>query len=379
METRSVRQELESENEDEVCSEVTEVENEEEICSDVTEDEEEICSDVTEDEEESCSDVTEDEEEIPASGKATELYKNARISLNASILMLISYVQKHHITGEAFKDLLQIIEAHCPTPNHCPRSVSKLYDFFENMKGTLKSHMFCSFCKLYRGIGPLEAVDCSCPTCGRNETSFFIGIQIDEQIRLLFREKGEVVKTSLRGHVMTFPFRQTLTGHAQLRNAQEVLQNCFQALEDNASVNGFKAPSPLTQLPSFSIPESVAIDYMHSVCLGVVKTLVGLWFASTCSDKPWYCGNRIEEVDGRLLQIKPPNFINRVPRSLESHRKHWKGPRYLLMNQHLLLHLVENVTAHGPLWASSLFVFEDWNGDITDYYHGTQNVPKQAQ
>ena len=90
-------------------------------------------------------------------------------------------------------------------------------------------------------------------------------------------------------------------------------------------MNGFKAPSQLLTLSSFKIPTSVAIDYMHSVCLGVVKALVALWFNSTNSDKPWYCGSKISEVDSRLLQIKPPNFINRVPRSLESHRKHWKG------------------------------------------------------
>lgn len=38
------------------------------------------------------------------------------------------------------------------------------------------------------------------------------------------------------------------------------------------------------------------------------------------------------------------------------------GPRYMLMNQHMLLHLKKNVSDHGPLWCSSLFIFEDWNG-----------------
>ena len=44
------------------------------------------------------------------------------------------------------------------------------------------------------------------------------------------------------------------------------------------------------------------------------------------------------------------------------------------MNYHTVLHLVEDVTNNGPLWNSSLFTFEGWNGDITDYFHGTQHT-----
>ena len=55
------------------------------------------------------------------------------------------------------------------------------------------------------------------------------------------------------------------------------------------------------------------------------------------------------------------------------------GQRYVLMNQHLLLHLVKSVYDHGPLWSSSLFVFEDWNGDIGNYFHGTQNIANQVR
>ena len=45
---------------------------------------------------------------------------------------------------------------------------------------------------------------------------------------------------------------------------------------------------------------------------------------------------------------------------------------------HNVLHLVEDVIANGPLWCNSLFVFEDWNGDITNFFHGTQNIPNQV-
>ena len=50
----------------------------------------------------------------------------------------------------------------------------------------------------------------------------------------------------------------------------------------------------------------------------------------------------------------------------------------MLMNQHMLLHLVKSVYDHRPLWSSSLFVFEDWNGDIGNYFHETQNIANQV-
>ena len=53
-------------------------------------------------------------------------------------------------------------------------------------------------------------------------------------------------------------------------------------------------------------------------------------------------------------------------------------PRCVLMNQHMLLHLKQSVLDHGPLWSSSLFVFEDWNDDIGNYFHGTQNIATQV-
>ena len=52
-------------------------------------------------------------------------------------------------------------------------------------------------------------------------------------------------------------------------------------------------------------------------------------------------------------------------------------PRYVLMNQHML-HLEKSVLDHGPRWSSSLFVFEDWNGDLSNCLHGTQNIPSQV-
>lgn len=54
------------------------------------------------------------------------------------------------------------------------------------------------------------------------------------------------------------------------------------------------------------------------------------------------------------------------------------GRRYVLMNHHMHLHLKKSVADHGPLWCTFLFVFEDWNGDLDSYFHGTQNIAGQV-
>ena len=51
-------------------------------------------------------------------------------------------------------------------------------------------------------------------------------------------EHVEVIKT---GHVMTFPFRNTVAGHARPRTAEEVKTNSFNALEMNKTVSCYVA------------------------------------------------------------------------------------------------------------------------------------------
>ena len=50
-------------------------------------------------------------------------------------------------------------------------------------------------------------------------------------------DHGEVIKTSARGHVMTFPFRDTPSGHVDLRASEQVKAHSFDALERNATVS----------------------------------------------------------------------------------------------------------------------------------------------
>ena len=50
--------------------------------------------------------------------------------------------------------------------------------------------------------------------------------------------------------------------------------------------------------------------------------------------------------------------------------------RHMSANLHQLLHLSDVVKELGPLWIYSGFNFEDMNGQLTDLFHGSQNVDK---
>lgn len=54
------------------------------------------------------------------------------------------------------------------------------------------------------------------------------------------------------------------------------------------------------------------------------------------------------------------------------------NPEYLSLNVHNLLHLVETVRRHGPLWAYSCFHFEAFNATILAFIQGTNNCQFMA-
>ena len=69
----------------------------------------------------------------------------------------------------------------------------------------------------------------------------------------------------------------------------------------------------------------MSVDYMHYILLGVTRLLLRLWMQSTHHQELWYMGNQISIVDNRLRNIKPPDEIQHIPRSIELTVKFWKG------------------------------------------------------
>ena len=92
-----------------------------------------------------------------------------------------------------------------------------------------------------------------------------------------------------------------------------------------------KGVCQFASLRNFDISKGVCLDYMHGVLLGVTKQLMGLWLDTKYKDNPWYCGDAIGVIDERLCSIQPPLNITRTPRSIETHRKYFKGEVALAM------------------------------------------------
>lgn len=90
-------------------------------------------------------------------------------------------------------------------------------------------------------------------------------------------------------------------------------------------VFGMKGPSWLATIPEYDLAEGVSYDYMHCVLLGVTQLLLRMWFTSSFHGKAWYLGSAVKEIDNHLCNIRPPDEIQRTPRSIERTLKYWKG------------------------------------------------------
>lgn len=86
-----------------------------------------------------------------------------------------------------------------------------------------------------------------------------------------------------------------------------------------------KGASPLLLLPQFDYIKGMMPEYMHSVCLGVVRHFTGLLFSSESVGSPYHItATRMAEIDEILTALKVPNEVRRSPRGLRE-RVHWKA------------------------------------------------------
>ncbi|KAK3932924.1 LOW QUALITY PROTEIN: Ribose-phosphate pyrophosphokinase [Frankliniella fusca] len=167
---------------------------------------------------------------------------------------------------------------------------------------------------------------------------------------------------------------------------------------------------------------------MHGA-LGVVKQICSLRLFEPVE---WYIGNHADEMNRFVKsEIHPPDFISRLPRSLESfllyyslivvapylndkYPQHWMlfvraifvlltesisenhtlqaetllhlfvrdlgslyGDEQCVYNVHQLLHLGLYVRRWGCLWSNAAFNFEDMNGTLSDMIHGSKNEGRE--
>ena len=140
-------------------------------------------------------------------------------------------------------------------------------------------------------------------------------------------QSGKHLAVGVRGKVHVYPYMQAdPTGPS--RTSDQQFQHSQQAVIQNEPIYGVKGPSWLSIIPNYDVIEGNVIDYMHRVLLGVTKMLLKLWFDSKHAGELWYCGTKVQEADSKLLQIRPPNMITRIPRSIQQHHSYWKATEY---------------------------------------------------
>lgn len=168
------------------------------------------------------------------------------------------------------------------------------------------------------------------------------------------KQTGKVVKVG-KGSTRVFPpDMENLVGPA--RSNESVCEDASAAIEIQSPVNGIKGPSWFSYLKYYSFVHSTAIDYMHGVLLGVTKTLHSLWFSPKYSTHGFSISTQIDIVNKRLLQIKPPNYMSRLPRSL-SESNYWKASEW----KHWLLYFAPAVL-YGvllPIYYDNLLLFSE--------------------
>lgn len=114
------------------------------------------------------------------------LYAGATITLAASMVLVISFAMRHSLTGEAFADLLVLLDLHCLTPNLCQKNIKTFMDFFRNFKTPLQFHYYCENCLVYHGTVKLDVCHNCQTTPKRNSTAYFLVIPTMSQLSSLF-------------------------------------------------------------------------------------------------------------------------------------------------------------------------------------------------
>lgn len=105
----------------------------------------------------------------------------------------------------------------------------------------------------------------------------------------------------------------------QQHTSNQISDNSQEAITTNMPIFGVKGSSWLLIISNYNVIEGNVVDYMHCVLLGVTKMLLKLWLDIEYVGELWYCGTKVQEAHFKFLQIKPPNVITQVPRSIQQH------------------------------------------------------------
>ncbi|KAG0444734.1 hypothetical protein HPB47_013444 [Ixodes persulcatus] len=109
------------------------------------------------------------------------------------------------------------------------------------------------------------------------------------------------------------------------RTPEGVPRDMKLALQSGVSLNGVKGSSPIATLPNFNLVWGFNVNYMHCVLLGFARHFMEYLLNSTNCHDDFYIGSPslVAEINQRLLSIRPPHCVTRLPRPVGD-RNFWK-------------------------------------------------------
>ena len=109
----------------------------------------------------------------------------ARILLGTSMLLIVTFVMRHGLTGEALLDLLMLLELHCLAENICITTMTMYKDFFARLKLPITLVYYCSYCNNYFGTKKTEI----CNICKKSDLRSLISSPVGQQLESILASK----------------------------------------------------------------------------------------------------------------------------------------------------------------------------------------------
>lgn len=114
----------------------------------------------------------------------------------------------------------------------------------------------------------------------------------------------------------------------ELRSSAETLLAMRQSEQLKKHVFGVKGVSALVRSPKFQNEKYVPIDFMHNICLGVVKYMTEIWCDSKNNKMDFYLGLKVNNIDRRIVKYKTYTEISRYPQEMKL-KSQWKANEWL--------------------------------------------------
>jgi hypothetical protein len=128
---------------------------------------------------------------------------------------------------------------------------------------------------------------------------------------------------------------------ARLRTQRRMFRQAALATPKNAKV-GVKGHCCFSVIPYFDVACAFVTEYQHAVLLGVVRRLTQLFFDPKNRDTNYYLGRHKVALNAKLKSIKPPTYISRLPRKIDT-LVDWKASEFLHWMLYYFLLCVEDV------------------------------------